>query len=248
MTFPVYLHIGGLTIHPHWIFESLGYAVGLYWSYRSRRRIGDVVDPRSRRAVTIAALVGGLIGSRLSAAFEEPLRLSSGGAGLEFLFSGKTIVGGLVGGIIAVELVKWLRGVTTATGDLFTLPLILGIAIGRIGCFLSRLDDQSYGIATSLPWGVDLGDGIRRHPTQLYEIAFLAALVATLLSLWERLRVTGDRFKLFIVSYLGFRLLVDFLKPGVRLGGLTTIQWICIAAIAFYAPHVMRLASEVRSE
>jgi phosphatidylglycerol---prolipoprotein diacylglyceryl transferase len=248
MTFPVYLHVAGVSIHPHWVFETLGYAVGLYWSYRSRRQLGDVVDTRSRRAVTIAALVGGLIGSRLSAAFEEPLLVASGALDLHYLLSGKTIVGGLIGGILGVELVKWLRGVSTPTGDLFTMPLILGIAIGRIGCFLSGLEDQSYGVPTSLPWGVDLGDGIRRHPAQIYEILFLAALGAIVLSFWNRLQVTGDRFKLFLISYLGFRLLVDFLKPGVRIGGLTTIQWMCLAAIAFYAPHARRLFSEVRSE
>ena len=243
MTFPVYLRIGGLAIHPHWVFEALAYAVGLYLSYRSRRRSGDVVDASSRRAVNIAALAGGLIGSRLLAAFEAP---AARWPEAQVLLGGKTIVGGLIGGVLAVELVKWMRGVKVATGDLFTMPLIAGIAIGRIGCFLSGLDDQSYGIPTTLPWGVDFGDGVPRHPAQLYEIVFLAALAAALLFLWDRLRVTGDRFKLFLLSYLAFRLLVDFIKPGVRAGGLSTIQWVCLAAIAFYAPHVRRLVAEVR--
>ena len=97
------------------------------------------------------------------------------------LLGGKTIVGGLVGGLIAVESVKRLRGIRVATGDLLALPLVLGIAIGRIGCFLSGLEDQSYGIATGLPWGVDFGDGIARHPTQLYEIVVLAGLGAMLI-------------------------------------------------------------------
>jgi phosphatidylglycerol---prolipoprotein diacylglyceryl transferase len=245
MTFPVYLRIGSLAIHPHWVFETLGYAVGLYWTYRGRRHSGDVIDAGSRRAVNVAALVGGLLGSRLLAYFEAP---AARWPEAQLLLGGKTIVGGLIGGLLAVELVKRLRGVKVATGDLFAMPLILGIAIGRIGCFLSGLDDQSYGIATALPWGVDFGDGVRRHPAQLYEIAFLAALAAVLLSYWDRLRVTGDRFKLFMLSYLAFRLLVDFIKPGVRVGGLSTIQWICLAAIAFYAPHVPRLMSEVRGE
>ena len=77
--------------------------------------------------------------------------------------------------------------------------------------------------------------------------AFLAALASALVFLSDRLTVVGDRFKLFLLGYLFFRLLVDFIKPGVRVGGLSTIQWICLAVIAFYAPHARRLILEVRS-
>jgi hypothetical protein len=58
--------------------------------------------------------------------------------------------------------------------------------------------------------------------------------------------IAGDRFKLFMVVYLGFRLLVEFIKPVVRLGGLSSIQWVCLATVAYYAPHVPRLVSEGR--
>jgi phosphatidylglycerol:prolipoprotein diacylglycerol transferase len=152
----------------------------------------------------------------------------------------------LVGGLIAVESVKRLRGIRVATGDLLALPLVLGIAIGRIGCFLSGFDDQSYGIGTTLPWGVDFGDGIPRHPTQLYEVVVLAGLGAMLMSRPGSTAPVGDRFKLFMVVYLGFRLLVEFIKPVVRLGGLSAIQWVCLAVLAYYAVHVPRLAAEVR--
>ena len=93
---------------------------------------------------------------------------------------GKTIVGALVFGMIAVELMKRYIGLQQSTGDLYAIPLALGIAIGRIGCFLTGLADDTYGVATSLPWGVDFGDGVHRHPTQLYEIAFLLALIPVL--------------------------------------------------------------------
>ena len=121
----------------------------------------------------------------------------------------------------------------------------MGIAVGRIGCFLSGLVDRTYGVATGLPWGVDFGDGITRHPTQLYEIVFLAGLGILLLVLSGRLSV-GDRFKLFMIGYLAFRLTVDFVKPAVRIGGLAAIQWAALAVIAYYAPHVPRLLAEVR--
>jgi phosphatidylglycerol:prolipoprotein diacylglycerol transferase len=93
---------------------------------------------------------------------------------------------------------------------------------------------------------VNFGDGIARHPTQLYEVIWLAVLAAVLVLRSGAMTTAGDRFKLFMLGYLGFRLLVEFIKPGVRLGGLTASQWACLAAIAYYAPHVPRLVLAVR--
>jgi len=73
---------------------------------------------------------------------------------------GKTIVGALIFGLLTVEFVKRYIGLNQSTGDLYAIPLSLGIAIGRIGCFLTGLSDNTYGIPTSLPWGINFGDGI----------------------------------------------------------------------------------------
>jgi phosphatidylglycerol---prolipoprotein diacylglyceryl transferase len=246
MSFPAYFHLGSLALHLHWIFESLAYTAGFYLYRRLRRRRGDVIDSRARWWVIAAAIVGGFAGSRILSAFEDPIFLAGHWTEPHLLLGGKTIVGGLVGGLIAVESVKRLRGIRIATGDLLALPLVLGIAIGRIGCFLSGVEDESYGTVTRLPWGVNFGDGIARHPTQLYEVIFLAGL-GIMLSVGLRMTTTvGDRFKLFMVGYLGFRLLVDFIKPAVRVGGLSAIQWVCLAVVAYYAPYVPRLVTEVR--
>ena len=246
MTFPAYLHLGSLVVHPHWIFESLAYTAGFYLYRHLRRQHGDVIDSRERWWVIGAAMIGGVAGSRILSAFENPVFVAHYWIRPQLLLGGKTIVGGLVGGLIAVESVKRLRGIRVATGDLLALPLVLGIAIGRIGCFLSGLEDESYGIATGLPWGVDFGDGLTRHPTQLYEVIVLAGLGAMLMARARETTIAGDRFKLFMVVYLGFRLLVEFIKPVVRLGGLSSIQWVCLATVAYYAPHVPRLVSEGR--
>jgi phosphatidylglycerol:prolipoprotein diacylglycerol transferase len=244
-SFPVYLRFGEFVLHPHWVFETAAYSAG-YYLYRRQRRRGDVIDSQARWWVVAAAIVGGFMGSHMLAAFEDPFSLAGHWSQPYLLLGGKTIVGGLIGGLIAVELVKRFRGIYVATGDLLAVPLVLGIAIGRIGCFLSGLEDQSYGVSTPLPWAVDFGDGVMRHPTQLYELLFLAPLAAVLLLRTGLTATIGDRFKLFMLGYLGFRLLIDFIKPGVRVGGLTGIQWACLAVVAYYAPHVPRLVAEVR--
>ncbi|HKN17974.1 MAG TPA: prolipoprotein diacylglyceryl transferase family protein, partial [Candidatus Sulfotelmatobacter sp.] len=158
---------------------------------------------------------------------------------------GKTIVGALIFGLITVELIKRYIGLRQSTGDLYAIPLALGIAIGRIGCFLTGLADNTYGIPTTLPWAVNFGDGIPRHPTQLYEIIFLLALVPFLYKIValtpSRRFLPGDAFKFFMVAYLTFRLLCDFIKPYPRIFlGLGGIQWACLLTLLYYSRDIAR--------
>ena len=159
------------------------------------------------------------------------------------IFQGQSIVGGLLGGLIGVEIGKKCVGVTESTGDRFVIPILVGILIGRIGCFIAGLQDDTYGIPTHLPWGVDFGDGVSRHPTQLYDMAF--ALVAlALLAAWRPVlaRASGLEFKLMLVGYLLWRLLIDGLKPVpyAFIGGLSGIQLVCAIALVLYVPLLLR--------
>ena len=85
-----------------------------------------------------------------------------------------------------------------------------------------------------MPWGVDFGDGIRRHPTQLYEVAALLVLGWLLWRLGRQPHREGDLFRAFLAGYMAWRLAVDFLKPDPRLAGLTAIQWCAAAALVCY--------------
>jgi prolipoprotein diacylglyceryltransferase len=204
----------------HSVFEILGYVAAVLVYIALRRRRGDTVADETRAAVFAGAAAGALIGSRLLV-----------------LPTGKTIVGGLAGGLIGVELAKHLLGVKRSTGDLFVLPLITAMSIGRIGCFLTGPIDHTEGLPTTLPWGIAIGDPVRRHPVALYEIAFLLLLVPV--TEWVRRwsKHNGDAFRAFLASYFAFRLLVDFLKPDPPpiFLHLTTIQWACIAGLIYYA-------------
>ena len=237
MTFPVLIPIGPWRVHPHVFFEALAYTVAAVVFLWLRRRRGDSLSGTDRLSLVAAVFVGALIGSRVLAWFDNPAAQSLGIIGL---MDGKTIVGGLVGGWIATEVEKRRMGVRQPTGDLYVYPLIAGIAIGRIGCFLSGLPDGTYGTATSLPWGIDFGDGITRHPTALYESVFVIVVGLALIRIW-RDGAVGLTFKLFTISYLAFRLLVDTIKPGVALLlGLTAIQWACVCGLLYYAQWYAR--------
>ncbi len=196
----------------HLFFEIAGYIAGVIVYLRNR----ETVSEQQRATALTGAALGAAIGARLLVGFE-----------------GKTIVGGLLGGLIGVEIAKKLAGITRSTGDRFVYPLITAIAIGRIGCFLAGPIDKTAGLPTNLPWGIAMGDPVKRHPVALYEIAFLIALGFVLR---KRMRVEGDRFRIFLSSYLLFRFLIDFLKPEpppIALG-LTSIQWACALGVLYY--------------
>ncbi|MEA3003550.1 MAG: phosphatidylglycerol---prolipoprotein diacylglyceryl transferase [Sphingomonadales bacterium] len=147
-----------------------------------------------------------------------------------------SIAGALAGAIVAVELYKLARGIKGSTGAIWVGPLALGIAIGRWGCFFAGLPDETYGVPTSLPWGVDLGNGVPRHPVQLYEsLAMLAFLAVYLIALARRAAWTRTRaFYVFIAFYAAQRFLWEFLKPYPRvLGPLDIFQLLALAMIAY---------------
>lgn len=226
--------------HPAWhpVLETLAYA-SAFTVYRVlRARHGDVVAEPQRWSVLAAAALGALAGSRLLGIAEQwPTVVAAWRSGqlLRLLVApgGKTIVGGLLGGWLAVEVAKKLTGIRPRTGDLFAVPLCVGIAVGRVGCFIAGLADDTYGKPTRLPWAVNLGDGIGRHPVQIYEILFLA-LLAVFLSRpveWPE----GARFRIFMAAYLVWRVVIDFLKPQPLVAGMNLIQWSCLVGLAALA-------------
>jgi len=135
-----------------------------------------------------------------------------------------------------VEVTKKLIGVRASSGDLFTFPLILGMMIGRVGCFFAGLEDNTYGRATDLPWGIDMGDGIHRHPTNIYEILWLGVIWLALIIIERKWKLRpGARFTIFMVLYLEFRFAIEFIKPAPQVFlGLTTIQLAAELGVFYY--------------
>ncbi len=239
--FPVSWQLGPLRVSAHFVFEALAYALAFRVYLAMRKRWSDPVASSVRTWVITAAALGSVVGSKLLFLFEEPSQTIAHWNDPAWLMGGKTIVGALIGGWIGVEWIKKKLGEKTRTGDLFAVPLCVGIAVGRIGCFLTGVEDHTAGVAASLPWAVDFGDGVRRHPTQIYEVLFLLILGAVLLWMQSRPHRNGDVFKAFMVGYMGWRLAVGFIQPLEPIAGLGAIQWACVGVIVFYAVQFMRL-------
>jgi prolipoprotein diacylglyceryltransferase len=226
----------------HFIFEWLGVLLGVQvYRYIKRRKQQESIMQGATFTVVIGCVLGAGIGNKLMFVLESPQLWIDNG--WQSLLQGQSIVGGLLGGLAGVEITKKLNGIHYSTGDDFVLPLIVGTVVGRVGCFLAGLHDGTFGLPTSMAWGLDFGDGIFRHPTQLYDMVAVSVLGLLLSLNQNRLaKVSGLSFKLYLAGYLLWRLVIDGLKPvpyayWLELSG---IQWACVLALLLYLPLVGR--------
>ncbi|WP_404712775.1 prolipoprotein diacylglyceryl transferase family protein [Sphingomonas sp. MMS24-J13] len=215
----------------HYIGDALawtGAALASRWQYHrwpaEARRLADTTRPGYFVALGLGALIGAwLFGSAntLRAMIAAP---------------GHSIAGALAGGIFGVEVWKWRHDVRRSTGGAFVLPICVGMIVGRFGCLFAGLSDFTYGTPTRLPWAVDLGDGIGRHPVELYEAAAMAAFLAFYLH--GRIRharwAAAHGFHAMIIIYAGQRFAWEFLKPYPPvIGPLNIFHLLMMGLIAY---------------
>jgi len=203
-------------------------ALAARWQHRrwpdDARALSRVVKPSYFIALGVGAIIGAwAIGSANS------LR------GL-IAAPSHSIAGALAGGIVAVELWKAIHKVRASTGGALVLPICVGIIVGRFGCFFAGLPDDTYGVPTSLPWAVDLGDGVGRHPVQLYESVTMAAFLAVYLR--ARINHAGwarhHAFHAMIIFYAAQRFVWEFLKPyPAVLGPLNLFHFLMLGLVAY---------------
>ena len=179
-----------------------------------------------RALLGVAAFVGGTLGGKVPFV----LGLATGTPNLLGWFEdGKTITTGLIGAYLAVELAKALLGIHVKTGDTFALPLACAMAVGRLGCFCNGC---CYGTETTLPWSCSFGDGLSRHPTQIYESLFHLGMALVLLLLLRTGALRNQHLKLYLICYGIYRFLTEYIRPEPRIGlGLTFYQWMSVVLI-----------------
>lgn len=228
----------------HLVFDVAAWlsawAIGSFVTRRYFRAAGartPLNDPGYFIALALGAIAGALLFGSLN------MRLAG------FWQIGHSIAGAVAGGIVGVELFKRAKGISGSTGGQFVAPLALGIAVGRLGCFFAGLPDFTYGTRTNLAWGVDFGDGVPRHPVQLYESAamllFLALYLRGLAADSQLVRKQG--FYLFVGWYAAQRFAWEFLKPYPSVvGPFTVFHLMCIGLIG-YSIVMMRQRDELRT-
>jgi phosphatidylglycerol---prolipoprotein diacylglyceryl transferase len=246
MNFPLNPILFGAEISTHLVTELLAFFVGFRYYLFLRKQHNDLISSDNRLRIVIGATAGALLGSRLLGGLENLEEMQKAENLFLYFYSNKTVLGGFLGGLWGVELAKKIIGESHSSGDLFTFPIILGLMIGRIGCFSMGVYEPTYGLETSMPWGMDLGDGRTRHVTALYEMLFLAVLWFSIYRLekkyaWQE----GGRFKIFIIAYLLFRFLISFLKPEYKIIGVfSTIQLASLLGLLYYSKTIFNLLSD----
>jgi phosphatidylglycerol---prolipoprotein diacylglyceryl transferase len=194
----------------------LAYGAGLALFVWAARRRG--VAEEHVRKVVVAALIGGLIGASV-------LQLAVGGE------PGKTILGGIAGGWIAIVFAKRELGIRRPIGDAFAYAIAGGEAIGRVGCFIAGC---CYGKIASVPWAVH-DHGELRHPTQLYS-ALAALATLAVIAVLDRRRALPENGIFFVQGSLfcALRFLIEFYREVPAYGGFSIAQYACVAGFIFF--------------
>lgn len=224
--FPVIFKIGRLVIPAHTVMEMLAYFMGIRLYFSISRKKKDHYSIEDRLHLLIGAAAGALLGSRIVGVLDHPF-LALHPPSFMFYLQTKSIVGGILGAIVGVEAAKkWYLKKSQPSGDVFTFPLILGMSIGRIGCFLTGVSDSTVGKESHLPWAMYQGDPVLRHPTSLYDIVFLTLLGFLLYGLQKKFGLkNGALFRFFVIAYLIYRFFIEYLKPITPIfTGLSSIQ------------------------
>ena len=232
---PVLFTLGDLPINSYAVFVAL--AFGVAWRIRREEvvRLGHRSWP-GYSWVLVGALLGAIVGAKLGMLMFEPtLRIDRM---MSLDFTGKTVVGGLIGGYIGVELAKKKVGITQSTGDAFAVAVPMAQAVGRIGCLLHGC---CYGTPTTLPWAVNIAEGMR-HPTPIYESVLLVALSGWLWSIRTKPRPAGHLFRRYLVGYALIRFGLETVRgdPSVVLGPLTIVQCVCLATMVVFGLLIVR--------
>ena len=250
---PVLFHVtswaGAVGVPTHEFFVALGLlTAGVVFLVEGRRR-GRLDEAMGW--VVAGILLGGAIGARLSTLWGYVDNAADPSVMGAVLDGGKSILGGLSGAYVGALVAKRLVGYHRSTGDLFAPAVALGMAVGRVGCFLT----EQVGTPTSLPWGIRLSpeaaariphcpwcaSGVAMHPSMLYEIAFHLVAFVVVLRLRGRLKVEGDVFKLYLLGYALFRFWVEFVRGGDQvLAGLTRPQLFLIPSSLLLAGYFAR--------
>jgi phosphatidylglycerol---prolipoprotein diacylglyceryl transferase len=202
---------------------AAAYAAGLVVFAAAARRRGLATD--GVRLLMFAGVVGGLFGANVAqfVATDSP---------------GKTILGGIAGGYLAVIAAKRYLGIVRPTGDLFALAIAAGEAIGRWGCFLAGC---CYGKPTEESLGVWQHDAWR-YPTQIY-LSLCAAATYFILLRFERARPPENALFFLQGSLMcAYRFAVEFWREGTApYVGLDFAQWAALIGFVFFAWRFLAL-------
>ncbi len=244
---PVALQIGPVAVHWYGLMYLIGFAmVWLLGRWRIQQGKTDL-SLRDLEDLIFYCVMGVVVGGRLGyVLFYKPAEYLAKPIEIFYLWQGgMSFHGGLIGVIVVLLLFARKRNKTLLEIGDFIAPLIpLGLAAGRLGNFING---ELWGRPTHAPWGMvfpQSGDGLARHPSQLYEMGLEGfALFALVWWFARKPRPAGQVSALFLMGYGVFRFLVEFtrepdeylglLTAGLSMGQLLSLPMILAGLIIF---------------
>jgi len=241
---PTIFHWEAFAIPTHNFFVAVGLLVGVYIFYRESGK-DNLWDDRLG-IVLVGIAIGGVLGERLGGWIQAFSVVGLNEYATALVYGGKSILGGLAGAYVGGVIGKKFSGYPYRTGDMFAPAVALGLAIGRIGCFLT----EPLGRPTSLPWGltvhsplasgepacIDCAGAVTVHPSMLYEIVFLLMAYVALRRFQPRITQPGESFVLFLACYSAFRFLIEFTRANETTAlGLTHSQIFLLVVSPLFA-------------
>ncbi len=263
---PVLFEIGPIKIYSFGFMLVIAFYTCYYLLQKDMKRLG--YDVKIASDIVFAAALGGILGSKVYYLIENIGRVIDDPFGMIFSGSGLVFLGGLMGGTLGVTIVlrkhnlPWIK-----FADIVAPLLILGYAIGRVGCFLVGDD---YGIPTHLPWGVSFENGLPPsiyrvfelyypwvdltgfepglltvHPTQLYEVTAGLAIFAFLWNRRTKIKVFGSLFFTYLILAGVERFSIEFIRTNDHyMFNLTGAQLISILMIIIGTVGLLRPVSK----
>ncbi|HPZ08009.1 MAG TPA: prolipoprotein diacylglyceryl transferase [Candidatus Eremiobacteraeota bacterium] len=206
--------IGPFDIYTYAVVLVIGFIIGLTWALKYSKP--EDVKPETVMDLSICILIGGIIGARFihvlinyqEYSIRDPVKIINFREGGLAWYG--AVLGAIIGGIIFARISRILFW---KLADICSAPVMLGLAIGRIGCFLNGC---CYGKPTNLPWGVEFPDvyppGVSRHPTQIYEALLDIGIFYILNLINKKKKFHGEIFCYFIGLYSIARFIVEFYR------------------------------------
>lgn len=271
------INIFGFEFNP--VINSYGFMLMMafytcyYFLNKDLKRLG--YDSNLSGDIVFAAAVGGILGSKIYYLIENFDRVIADPTGMIFSGAGLVFLGGLMGGTLGVTFVINKNNLSWITfADIVAPLLILGYAIGRIGCLLVGDD---YGLPTHLPWGIEFPNGLPPstysifqtyypwvnldnfepgvlsvHPTPIYETIIGGLIFYYLYQKRTSITIVGSLFFTYLILAGTERFIVEFLRVNekyfIGLSGAQVISILMITIGAWFLMHPVKQPVDSKSE
>jgi phosphatidylglycerol:prolipoprotein diacylglycerol transferase len=217
--YPELFTIGPVTIYSFGLMAALGFLTAGFLLEKELARVGR--DKEQAGSIIIAALIGGIVGSKIYYLIENPHLITQDFWGSVFSGAGLVWYGGLIGGFLAVT--WWInrKGLPfLLVADLMGPLLLMGQGFGRVGCFLAG--DGDYGPPSDVPWAIAFPNGVVPtevpvHPTMVYDFLLLFTLFFILWSLRKKNFERGTIFGLFAIFMGSERFFTEFWRTDPKI-------------------------------